>query len=93
MSLMNSKSLALGSALFFANAAADLAGYVFADSIVDPTSEVKADEYPVIGESDVNINKQFKNSCVTVGALSALLATGLGAACFDGLTTPKRETS
>lgn len=93
MSLTNSKALALGAALFSANAAADLAGYAFADSVVDPTTVIKANEYPVIGDSDVNVNKQFKDSCLAVGALSALLATGLGAACFDGLKMPKRESA
>ena len=90
MGFMNSKTLALGAALFSANAAADLAGYTFADSLIDPTTEVKAREYPVIGSADVNLNDQFTNSCLAMGALSALVATGLGAACLDGLKVPKQ---
>ena len=93
MGLTNSKVLALGAALFSANAAADLAGYSFADSIVDPTSVVKASEFPAIGSADVNLNEQFRQSCLAVGALSAVVAAGLGVACFDELRMPKREGS
>ena len=90
MSSMNSKILALGTVLFSTSAAADLAGYTFADSLVDPTTEVKSSEYPVVGKSDINVNNQFQNSCLAMGALSALVATGLGAAYLDGLKVPKQ---
>jgi hypothetical protein len=33
----------------------------------------------------VNVNDQFQNSCIAMGALSALVATGFGTAFFDGL--------
>jgi hypothetical protein len=90
MRSMNSKILALGTLLFSANAAADLAGHTFADSLIDPTTEVKSSEYPIVGKSDINVSDQFRNSCLAMGALSALVATGLGAAYLDGLKVPKQ---